>query len=396
MPARCARLVILLLLSAAAPAGANPGQEILDRVVRTYQNLSSCDFAGRIAVAVRTGGDKTENELRFLVAADSTGRIREELREPSHGVLGVADGTHHWQYRSQTNEYVKGPPPLRRTDAGAPKVSGIPGGLSANMLHQFRGLSAGASEVKYVRDEAVDVAGVSRKCFVLDVTSKSASPGGVQMEPKRLWIDSQQLIVLRQQIEVRGDSAAGRPAWRRTETITFDRATVDRALDDSLFVFRAPAGATEVASFSQGPQPGDLSGKVAADFTLKGLDGKTTTLSKLRGKVVLLDFWATWCGPCRIEMPRLQTLHREFKTKGLVVLGINQRETPKRAQDFMKKYGYTFPTLLDTQSAVAEKYQVQGIPTLVVVDPKGTIAAHFIGVREEAVLREALKKAGLK
>ena len=142
--------------------------------------------------------------------------------------------------------------------------------------------------------------------------------------------------------------------------ITFERAAICRTLR-LLFVFQPPPGATEVTSFSQGPQPGDLSGKVAEDFTLKGLDGKTTTLSKLRGKVVLLDFWATWCGPCRIEMPRLETLHREFKSKGLVVLGINQREAPRKAQDFMKKYGYTFPTLLDTQSAVADKYLVQGI-----------------------------------
>jgi len=120
------------------------------------------------------------------------------------------------------------------------------------------------------------------------------------------------------------------------------------------------------------------------------------TLSKLRGKVVLLDFWATWCGPCRIEMPRVEKLHQEFKGKGLIVLGVNLREAPERARAFMKKNGYTFGSLLDAKAEVADRYQVDGIPTLLVIDRKGQIAAHFVGVREEQDLRDALKKAGLE
>jgi len=133
----------------------------------------------------------------------------------------------------------------------------------------------------------------------------------------------------------------------------------------------------------------------APDFTLRGMDGQNLRLQELRGRVVLVNFWATWCGPCRLEMPSIQKLHREFKTRGLVVLGINQGEDVLKVRPFLKKNGYDFGILLDAQQSVAGRYQVSSIPSLFIIDRTGTIRSHFVGVRDEDTLREALAKAGM-
>jgi thiol-disulfide isomerase/thioredoxin len=139
----------------------------------------------------------------------------------------------------------------------------------------------------------------------------------------------------------------------------------------------------------------DLTGTRAADFTLKDLKGITHNLAKLRGKVVMLDFWASWCGPCRMTMPVVDKLTREYKTKGLVVFSVNLRESADIAGGYMKKNGYAMQTLLDTDGAVAGRYQVSGIPSLVIVDRKGVIRAHLVGAHGEDDLRDALAEAGL-
>ncbi len=130
------------------------------------------------------------------------------------------------------------------------------------------------------------------------------------------------------------------------------------------------------------------------DFTLKSLTGEKVTLSDLRGKVVLIDFWATWCGPCRRELPTIEKLHREYEDKGLVVLGINDEESGT-AKKFLAKNEYRLPVLMDSKKEVARAYGTRAIPTVIVVDKDGVVRAHFVGGRSEDELRAALKGAGL-
>jgi peroxiredoxin len=117
-------------------------------------------------------------------------------------------------------------------------------------------------------------------------------------------------------------------------------------------------------------------------------------LRALRGQVVLLNFWATWCGPCVRELPSIERLHREFKGRGLVALGLNAEE-PAVAREFIKRGGYTFATLVDEQRAMTRAYRVSAIPQTLIIDKDGKVAAHFIGLRSENDLRAALQIAGL-
>ncbi len=124
-------------------------------------------------------------------------------------------------------------------------------------------------------------------------------------------------------------------------------------------------------------------GKVLApDFTLADLNGRGIRLGSLKGKVVFLNFWATWCPPCIQEMPTMEKLHREFGSKGLVILAVNFRESPEQVKAFLKEHQLTFTTLLDPKGKVFELYQAWSLPTTTIVNKKGQAVGKVIGYRD--------------
>ncbi len=132
-----------------------------------------------------------------------------------------------------------------------------------------------------------------------------------------------------------------------------------------------------------------------ASFTLTALDGKQYSLTALRGKVVLVNFWATWCPPCRKEMPDLDKLYREFGNKGFVVLAISDEDRPT-VEGYLAKQKYTFPVLLDPDRKVHTAFDVDGIPKSFLFDRTGKLVAQTIDMRTESQFREMLKRAGLE
>ena len=121
---------------------------------------------------------------------------------------------------------------------------------------------------------------------------------------------------------------------------------------------------------------------LAPDFALEDLAGKKVSLNSLRGKVVFLNFWATWCIPCREEMPAMEKLHREFKKDGLEVVAVNFRETRKEARKFFDELGLTFTGLLDKEGKVSEKYGAWSLPLSYFINRKGEFTGKVIGSRE--------------
>jgi peroxiredoxin len=120
----------------------------------------------------------------------------------------------------------------------------------------------------------------------------------------------------------------------------------------------------------------------APNFELKDPAGKQLSLKDFRGKVVFLNFWATWCPPCIEEMPAMEKLHQELEKDGLVMLAVNFQEGPERVKEFFTQHNLTFTPLLDRDGKVTEQYQAWGLPVTVVINKRGEIAARAMGSKD--------------
>lgn len=163
-----------------------------------------------------------------------------------------------------------------------------------------------------------------------------------------------------------------------------------------LFFRRAMADNTSLEVNNPGflVSKGNFIGKPAPEFTLMDISGNEVMLSDYRGKVLLLNFWATWCAPCRLEMPELQErfvkLDREF-----VVVGINFAEPEEIVRSYVKELGLTFPVLLDPDGEIQELYRVRNYPTSFFIDEQGTVRIQHIGILSASQLDRYLRQMGV-
>ena len=133
-------------------------------------------------------------------------------------------------------------------------------------------------------------------------------------------------------------------------------------------------------------------GALAYDFALATLDGDEVTLSDLRGKAVMLNFWASWCGPCRIEIPHMIALYDEYRDSGFETLAVNVHESPAQVHGFAEQLGINFPILMDTNGQVAAAYFVRGIPMTFFLDGDGVIRFIHQGTLSEEALRDYIER----
>jgi len=139
-------------------------------------------------------------------------------------------------------------------------------------------------------------------------------------------------------------------------------------------------------------------GSVAPDFTLKSNSGKNLKLSEYRGRVVMINFWATWCGPCREEMPLLNRIQGQYRKAGLILLGVNIDGRTDAAQAMVKNLGISFPILFDTNKRVSRLYDVNAMPSTLLIDRDGKVRYIHLGYRPgyesryESQVRELLKQ----
>jgi peroxiredoxin len=148
----------------------------------------------------------------------------------------------------------------------------------------------------------------------------------------------------------------------------------------------AEATTRGVNNAQRGLEPGQL----APNFTLQFADGRKTQLSDWQGQPVVLNFWATWCAPCREEMPEFVAAYDRYQDDGLVIVGVNAQESASQAAGFMGDFGMAFPVALDTRGDVQQLYNVRGLPTTVFIDREGRIVERWAGLLRASALEELL------
>ncbi|CAN5229153.1 TlpA disulfide reductase family protein [soil metagenome] len=141
----------------------------------------------------------------------------------------------------------------------------------------------------------------------------------------------------------------------------------------------------------------DLTGSEAPDFALKSASGENLRLSEFRGDVVMLNFWATWCGPCRQEMPLLDEMYQRYRKVGFELLGVNIDEDTQRAEEMAATLDITFPLLFDLDKTVSKRYRIQAMPVSVLIDRRGVVRHVHYGYQpgdEQGYLDEIRKLLG--
>lgn len=184
-------------------------------------------------------------------------------------------------------------------------------------------------------------------------------------------------------------------------SVTFSRNIWDLALVATLllgsafiWMTRATSGAVAMPLVSEptAAQPAPLVGHPAPEFALTAIDGSQIALSDLRGQVVLINFWATWCPPCRAEMPAIQQAYERFRDQGFTVLAVNQQEDSATVVQYMHDQRLTFPALLDSDTRVSVAYQARALPSSFFVDRRGIIRAVYRGPMSRGMIEGTVEQ----
>jgi len=363
---------------------------IVQRTRQAYASLKSYRF--QLSKERRTVAPDHETITRntLLMGWDHSGKFRLEPKG-SQGLTIVSSGENTWTYSESLKQYTNtaGDPTIEK--AFTMVADGVP---------LFPETSEG-NAVTLSADDEVTVSGSPHACYVLDV-EYARGRGGLAgpVRSARFWVDKTTYLILKRAVHDHFDgSASAREPYEITTTVTVTSLEVDQPLAEDLFMFEPPAEAQQVQRFdssrakNSGPavKSADLIGKPAADFKLRSLDDREVQLASLRGKVVLLDFWATWCGPCRAEMPAIEKVYR--KEKDIAVFGIDIGEDREIVQKFLLEQKIDYPILLAAQTRVQQDYGANALPSVVILDKNGVIRVYRKGYKQgiDKTLREDLE-----
>ncbi len=252
---------------------------------------------------------------------------------------------------------------------------------------------------------ACPLAKVEHQCVTLEIPVKPSLPApysGSRVTNKvvagsqAFVLDTETGLVLSSRLIELVDNERG--GYQAETTYALKRMSYGGTPDQSFF--HLPPGVTaevkELSHWNAARMKKQLTGKPAADLTVKDLHGTPIRLSELKGKTVLLDFWATWCGPCRADGPALDKLYAKYADKNLVIVGLSVDEDRPVVEKFLSQHPHPYPIVLTTENEIPRPYQIGVFPTYIVIDSDGNFASATEGDTGFAELRKLLRKAGLE
>ena len=363
---------------------------LMASVSKKYASLDSYEMSGNMLIELEAGGQTQNVDAALSIAGRPPHHQRVDIEHPLMGSLWIGN-------EFEVITYMK--PMKRFMRFGKDDVEARGAEMRRMGPARYAELGADATGMVYAGMETIETTDGSVECVRVEApTSLAEVSPGLDVLTYTLWVDPTAEVVRRERVIAAGQNPQLGIPVNMDQTITYNSIAINGPVSDALFTFVPPAGVTETTPeqlSGGGPTPeSEFKGKPALPFELTTLSGERMDISELKGKVVLIDFWATWCGPCRRELPHVQKLYDLHKDDGLVVLAVSQ-EKEATIRRYIDKSGFTFPTLVDADGAVNRSYGVSALPTLVVVDRDGTVSDFLVGLRSEATLRSALEKAGL-
>src|SRR5579862_2124941 len=334
------------------------GDALVKQEKDAFKNLKSVKYDAEIKVDVSGGPAPTNMTGQISMAIKNPGRMRLETKMMGFTISMISDGESTYAYNSMSNQYVKqnaafGPD-------GIVKIMGLQGSMPD--LTKIKMTS------KTLRADTIELDGQKRDCWVVETkVDKMDVPQmpGAQVSNMLMttWIDQKTGMDLRSDtsMSIQLPAAAGGMKMDQKIAMVKKSLVCDGPIPDSLFALTPPAGATETDTLLGSTLPkGELAGKDAPAFDVKGLDAKPYSLAALKGKPVLLDFWATWCGPCRKSLPVVEKIAQDYKD--LVVVSVDAGEDRATVEEFLKKNPMPFPVILGGDGDIVKAYSVSAFP----------------------------------
>jgi len=390
----CSIALFLFHFLLSLPAFADPTnrpedvQKLLDEVGRAYAQIQSLKLSGTISRDFDVNGEVTHEEAPFEAAFQSPDRFRHSAQ--GDAIVG-ADGKQTYFYFESYNRYTQTPVGEKKlAEAMSDDVKSVllgqnPSLLAAVTRNADQMLFNDAKDLKLNGKAKID--GVD--CDVLKFTANKMAG--------TLYFDSATHLLRKREMDALGILQSSAPDAKKA-IITIHYRTIDSGptFAQDAFAWTPPAGAREATDHESlaGGEPSELEGQPAPAFKLKSLAGEEVSLDGLKGSVVVIDFWATWCGPCRASLPELDKLNEETAPKGAKIFAINLEEETKTIEQFVKDTGLKVAVLFDTDSKVAKSYNVTGIPQTVVIGRDGKIKKVIVGFGGDAApLKDAVNAA---
>jgi thiol-disulfide isomerase/thioredoxin/outer membrane lipoprotein-sorting protein len=399
--ATLAALVPLAILAGAAkplepkaPATDQLARKSMERVVERYRTLKTYRLEGvaSTTVSTRTEHNETGRSMRFLV--QRPGRLSSLARESQFTTLTVANGESLWTAVPELGQYTA--ESLAKLYAASADSAGLRQQLDP--ASDYVRLLDGVTRIQALSRDTVRTARGVVQCerYALTRAAADSAGPGITIHPRVVWVDPATRLIVLDSLRV----DQNHPQLGPVSSVSITRMVVaeaDPALAASTFTFHPEDGARRVRRFMQrSPEHEALEGQPATDFTLETLaDAKPVRLSDLKGRVVLLDFWATWCGPCRRWLPIVEQAHRDYAAKGLSVFAVNEREPESKVHAYLDQQKLDLPVLMDRSGTVGSIYRASSIPLTVVIGRDGNVFRIMVGLHEEADLKDVLHDAGI-
>jgi peroxiredoxin len=344
-------------------ASVSGGQEtpLPDRVLKQYSELQNIEATGKLELTLEENGKSRSHGSEFRSWFNENGFRHEMTRQP----LLAENNDKTYVYYPDKNVFM-----VNDVAPGRGIFEKLPSSQRQIIQEQNPSLALAMSKDPKAALTALLGEQINSKDNVMTGVVKR---GDLELSAT-MEVDPQTLLMKRYELDLTKYMAAnGREDLKNVKlAVTYDQTLLNSRKIFSLF---SPPGNAKRVEMTQLL----ATGKPAPDFTLEDLEGNKVTLSSLKGQIVVVDFWATWCGPCRAEMPELNRLFQTYKEKGVIVLACNQQEDKETVAKFMKENKLEFTALLDTDKKAADQYNVEGIPTTVLIDKKGLVRASEVG-----------------